>query len=35
MSRRQISARVFVYVVECLAGVALTAVVLASKMGQA
>jgi hypothetical protein len=35
MNRRQINARVFVYVVECIAGVALTAIVLASRGGAA
>jgi hypothetical protein len=35
MNRRQISARVFVYVLECVAGVTLTAAILASKLGNA
>jgi hypothetical protein len=35
VNRRQINARVFVYVVECIAGAALAAVILASRAGAA
>jgi predicted nicotinamide N-methyase len=35
MNRRQISSRVFVYVLECAAGAALAAVILASRAGAA
>ena len=34
MNRRQISARVFVYAIECIAGAALTAVILISLAGR-
>jgi hypothetical protein len=35
VNRRQVSARVFVYVLECVAGAALTAVILVSRAGAA
>jgi hypothetical protein len=35
MNRRQINARVFVYVLECVAGAALAGVILASRVGAA
>ena len=35
MNRRQISARVVVYAIECAAGIALTAAILFSRMGAA
>jgi hypothetical protein len=35
LNRRQINARVFVYVVECIAGAALAGVILASRVGSA
>jgi hypothetical protein len=35
MNRRQISARVFVYVLECVAGAVLTAVIIANQLGHA
>jgi hypothetical protein len=35
MNRRQISARVFVYMIECIAGAVLAAVIIANHLGHA